>query len=269
MRFAQSVLSKVNEFGFDGFDLDWEWPGQRNGSDPVNDKENFVLLCAEIYRVLSAAGKEFAIAVAAAEFSASISYDVPRVAANVDFIYLMTYDLHGSWNDFTGIHAAMYSGPQDNNAFLRQLNVHASVTWWLNQGAPRNKLVLGMPAYGRSFTLANAANNGVGAAAVGSGTSGHLLGEEGFLGYNEICQFVRNRRWTRVWEPLQMVPYAYYGNQWVGYDDTESIRHKLQYVIVNNLAGAMWWSIETEDFHNRCGNGRFPLIRLASEMMSL
>jgi chitinase len=126
--FAANVLAKINEFGFDGFDLDWEWPGQREGSDPVNDRENFVLLCAEIYRVLSAARKEFGIAVAATESSAAISYDVPRVAANVDFINIMTYDMAGSWNSFTGIHAAMYAGPHDTTPWQQQMNVHASVT---------------------------------------------------------------------------------------------------------------------------------------------
>jgi chitinase len=124
-----------------------------------------------------------------------------------------------------------------------------------------------MPAYGRSFTLASAASNGVGAAAVGGGSPGPLLGQYGYLGCNEICQMVRSG-WTRVWEPSQLVPYAFNGNQWVGYDDTESIRYKLQYVINQNLGGSMWWSIETEDFHNRCGNGHSPLIQLANEMMS-
>ncbi|KAG5681663.1 hypothetical protein PVAND_011077 [Polypedilum vanderplanki] len=265
--FAQSVLAKINEFNFDGFDLDWEWPGQRNGSSP-NDRDNFVLLCAEIHRVLQPAGKEFGIAVAAVESSAAISYDVPRVQANVDFIFLMTYDMHGSWNSFTGIHAALYAGPADTNSFLQTLNVHASVTWWLNQGTPRNKLVVGMPSYGRSFTLRSAANNAIGAPATGAGNPGFLLNEPGFLGYNEICQMVRTWGYTRVWQSQQLVPYAFNGNQWVGYDDTESIRHKLQYIIDNNLAGSMWWSIETEDFHNRCGNGNSPLIRLAQEMMN-
>jgi chitinase len=88
-RFAQNVLGMINRHNFDGMDLDWEYPAQRGG-DPDNDKENFVLLCAELYRVLHAAGKEFGIAVAAAEFSASISYDVPRLSPVVDFINIMT-----------------------------------------------------------------------------------------------------------------------------------------------------------------------------------
>lgn len=261
-------MSFINQYGFDGFDLDWEWPAQRNGSDPVNDKENFVLLCQEIHRVMQQNNKEFGIAVAASEYSASISYDIPRVSANVDFINIMSYDLHGSWNNFTGIHAAMYAGPADNTPFLQQLNVFASVNYWLSQGAPSTKIILGLPAYGRSFTLSDANNRAVGAPSTGPGNGGEFLGEEGFLGYNEVCRLVRTHGWTRVWESTQNVPYAYLGNQWVGYDDLESIRYKLNFIISRNLGGSMWWSIETEDFLNLCGEGFSPLIRLAQNMMT-
>ena len=265
--FAQSILNFALRFGFDGFDLDWEYPGQREGSDPVNDKENFVLLCAEIHRVLRSNNIEFGIAVAATESSAAISYDVPRVAANVDFISIMTYDFHGSWNSFTGLNSAMYQGPHDTTPLLREMNVHASVQYWINQGAPRDKLNVGLGAYGRSFTLANVANNGVNAQAIGGGYGGPFLDDIGFLGYNEICTFLIRNHWTRVWESTQMCPYAFSGNQWVGYDDIQSTQSKLDYIIKNNLGGAMWWSIDTEDFSNKCGQGRFPLVTLAKRKM--
>lgn len=265
--FARSVLEFSQRFGFDGFDFDWEYPGQREGSDPVHDKENFVLICQELYRVLKQNNLEFGIAVAATESSARISYDIRRIAPNVDFINLMTYDFHGSWNPFTGINGAMYAGPNDRTEFQQELNVHASVNYWLSQGAPREKLIVGIGAYGRSFTLANVASNGVGAPANGGGAGGPFLGEWGFLGYSEVCTNIIRQNWRRVWEPTQMCPYAFNGNQWVGYDDIESTRHKLEYINTNNLGGAMWWSIDTEDHRNLCGQGRFPLVSLASRMM--
>lgn len=267
-RFAQSVLNFTNHFGFDGMDLDWEFPGQGKGSDPVNDRENFVLLCMELHRVLNAAGKEFSIAVAAAEWSARISYDIPRVAANVDSIKIMTYDFHGSWNNFTGIHGAMYPGASDVTAFQRQLNVNASVNFWISEGAPRSKILVGMPAYGRSWTLDNPGNNGVNALAQNPGNVGDWSEEAGFLGYNEICRNLAFRGWTRQWDSARMTPFAFFNNQWVGYDDLQSIEYKCNFVISNNLAGTMWWSIETEDFLNICGQGHSPLIRLSMNMMS-
>lgn len=265
--FAQSALQFARRFGFDGFDLDWEYPGQREGSDSVNDRGNFVLMCRELHRVFRGAGLEFGIAVAAHEDSARISYDIPNLAPHVDFINIMAYDFHGSWNSFTGLHSAMYAGPNDVTDFQRQLNVHASITYWLSQGAPRSKIIVGIGAYGRSFTLANPNNNGVSAPAIGGGSDGPFLGESGFLGYNEICTNIIRHGWRRVFEPTQRVPYALSGNQWVGYDDQESTQYKLDYIIRNDLGGSMWWSIDTEDHLNLCGQGRFPLISMASRMM--
>lgn len=216
----------------------------------------------------AAAGKTFGIAVAATASSAGLSYDVPRIHPYVDFILVMTYDFHGSWNSFTGINAAMYQGPHDNTALLQEMNVQASVNWWIGQGTPRNKLVVGLASYGRSFTLSNSGINGVNAPASGAGNPGEHSQEAGFLTYFEICRRVQQQGWQRVWEGSQQVPYAFSGNQWVGYDDFQSIDYKLGYIIRENLGGAMWWSLESDDFRNLCGAGSFPLIRLAQQRMT-
>lgn len=145
-----------------------------------------------------------------------------------------------------GIHSSLFPRPQDTTDELKQLNVEAVVRYWLASGCPREKLILGIPTYGRTFTLASAANNGVGAFAIGPGNIGSFISEAGFLPFNEICYNVNG--WTRFWEPQQKVPYAVKNNQWVGYDDLESVAIKLNYILANDLGGAMFWSLETDDF---------------------
>lgn len=146
----------------------------------------------------------------------------------------------------SGIHSALYPSLKDTTDELKQLNIEAIVRYWLANGCPREKLILGIPTYGRTFTLGNAVNNGVGAFAIGPGSIGSFISEPGFLPFNEICYNAGG--WTRFWESQQKVPYAVKNNQWVGYDDLESVAIKLNYILANDLGGAMFWSLETDDF---------------------
>lgn len=66
-----------------------------------------------------------------------------------------------------------------------------------------------------------------------------------------------------MWEARQQVPFAVSGNQWIGYDDVESIALKAWYARNQQLGGVMVWSIETDDFRNICGGGRNPLMTTA------
>jgi chitinase len=168
--------------------------------------------------------------------------------------------MHGAWNGFTGIHASLYKASDDKNP---EWNVDACVNYWLEQGAPKSKLVVGIPTYGRSFRLANQANNGVHALSTGPGDAGPYTRESGFLGYNEIC--VNN--WIAFWDSIRKVPYAFEGPLWVGYDNVKSITVKCNYVIEHDLAGSMIWSLETDDFRGTCGFGEYPLLSKISEIM--
>lgn len=180
----------------------------------------------------------------------------------MDFVNLMTYDLHGGWDGKTGLNAPLYARSDDN----QQLSVDAAVKYWLNNGCPSDKLIVGSPLYGRSFTLVDVNNNGVNAPAT-TGEAGVFVPEMGFLGYNEICYNIQTKGWTRKWEDTQKGPYAYKDNQWVGYEDEQSLKVKLDYIQSKNLGGVMFWSIETDDFANLCGKGKNPLLTLAKNSM--
>lgn len=66
--------------------------------------------------------------------------------------------------------------------------------------------------------MSNPSYNTVGSPTNGPGQPGPYTQESGMLGYNEICEYVK-QGWTVQREPEQRVPYAFKGNQWVGYDD--------------------------------------------------
>lgn len=64
-----------------------------------------------------------------------------------------------------------------------------------------------------------------------------------------------------------MGPYAFKGNQWVGYDDEKISRKKAEYVAKNNLGGIMFWAIDNDDFRGNCHGKPYPLIEAAKEAL--
>nr|XP_012227656.1 PREDICTED: chitinase-3-like protein 1 isoform X1 [Linepithema humile] len=256
-RFVQNAVDFVLKYNFDGFDLDWEYPNQRGGKP--EDIQNFVLLTKEMKEAFQKHGLILSAAVAAAETSASLSYDIAQISKYLDFINIMAYDLHGAWEKQTGHNAPLYPRKGESGNDLK-LNVDASVRYWLDSGCPPEKLILGVPFYGRAFTLADKSQTGLGAPAKGPGAAGPYTREGGMLGYNEICDFFKQGGWTVVRHEEHRTPYAYKGDQWFGYDDVISLTEKTKYINSLNLGGAMLWSIETDDFRGNCGE-KYPLLK--------
>jgi chitinase len=98
--FIKSVVPYAKKYGFDGIDFDWEYPGQREGSDPAHDKEDFTILVQEMAAALHDAGLEFTAAFSPDPVKASGAYDVPAVIKEFDWINIMTYDYHGAWEKY-------------------------------------------------------------------------------------------------------------------------------------------------------------------------
>ena len=100
-----------------------------------------------------------------------------------------------------------------------------TINYWIESGAPASKLVMGMPLYGQAFSLDSPSNHGLNAPARAKGQAGEFTRAAGFLAYYEICRGIKRGGWTVVKDPEgRMGPYAYKGNQWVGYDDVDTIR---------------------------------------------
>lgn len=186
------------------------------------------------------------VAIGAGSWRTGLSYDIPAIFANTDFVNLMTYDMHGGWESTTGIHAALYRSALDPT----DANVDAAVNLILRLGVDRNKLIVGIPSYGNAFALQNANNNGVGAPATGAGS----------MTYYAICQRTRSGSLNYRWDDSQKVPYAFSVSEWVGYDDVRSVTEKANYIKNNDLGGAMWWAVDDDDYNNVCAGGRYPLI---------
>ncbi|WAQ95175.1 CHIT1-like protein, partial [Mya arenaria] len=152
--------------------------------------------------------------------------------------------------DTANVHSALYSQYEYNvDRFLRH---------WVANGAPRSKLLMGLPLYGREFTLADINDNKIGA----NVTDGD------FMPYYEICALINAHNITPVILSEERVPYFIDGNLWVGYDDRGSIREKAQYIRAEGLAGAMIWAIDLDDFSGTCGMGKYPLMNALTRIIA-
>ena len=143
------------------------------------------------------------------------------------------------------------------------LNVEYTWNYLLKRGAKPEKTVLGVPLYGRAFTLENPHDNEMGSRALETSFQGPYTREDGFMGYNEICEELKepNNGWNVTMEKHHQAPYMSKGVKWVSYDDEASVRKKSQFAYDQGLAGVMTWSIDTDDFTGACTGQKFPLLR--------
>ncbi|GAB6020734.1 hypothetical protein CHUAL_003398 [Chamberlinius hualienensis] len=262
--FVLDAIPYLRNRNFDGLDLDWEYP---KGAD---DKKNFVLLIKELYQAFEAEADEtkkqrllLTAAVPASSESVNAGYDVPEISKYLDFINLMSYDFHGKWESMTGHNSPLYAPSNDTN-WRKQLCMDHAANMWVRLGAPKEKMIIGMGTYGRSFTLANPEENGVNVPTTGGGTEGVYTKESGFLAYYEICELLKEGA-SYVWDDEMKAPYAFYDDQWVGFDDEKSIKTKLKWLKENGYGGSMVWTLDMDDFNGICGNGPYPLIGLMKQ----
>lgn len=223
-RFAASAVRFCRENGFDGLDVDWEYPG-------AADRENFTLLLTELRRQLRAEGKLLSAALAAVP----THVDLPGVAGQLDFINLMTYDYHGGWEpNRTGHNAPLFASDG--------LSVDATVTGYLSAGVPPGKILLGVPVYGRSWAGAT----GVGSAASGVGPG---TWEPGMLDYRDILQRLAAQPSTyrRFTDDQARVPYLLTpSGVFITFEDKTSLAGKLDYARSKGLGGVMFWELSAD-----------------------
>jgi chitinase len=251
-KFAASCLAFCNQYGFDGVDLDWEYPvsgGLSSNTYRPEDKRNYTLLVEEIRRQFNAAdaldGKHRLISIAApAGYDKIINLEPAALAKSLDFMNLMTYDYHGSWENTTNHQAALYGNPADPSAEGSRYTIAATVDAYLAAGVAPEKMVLGAPIYGRSWRGVGPANDGLFQAASGAGAG---TWETGSIDYSDLLNKVKTQPsvYQLYWDAAAGVPYVYAptvdGGWFSTFENTQSLNLKIDYLMSKGLGGIMFW----------------------------
>ncbi|KAF2641618.1 glycoside hydrolase family 18, chitinase [Massarina eburnea CBS 473.64] len=236
-RFADSCVKLIKDVGFDGIDIDWEYPqNQEQG-------QQLLLLLQEIRSAMDAyadhlaAGSgqrpHFALSIAAPAGESNYrNMPLGPIAQVLDFVNLMAYDYAGSWDQNAGHQANLFHSA--SNPTCAPFNTKSVVDVYLTQGVPANKLVIGMPLYGRAFTN----TDGIGKPFQGVGQGSW---EQGVWDFKDLPQSGAQEFFDQ--EAGATYSYDNSSRTLVTYDNLDMAMRKAEYIKNNGLGGAMWWEL--------------------------
>ncbi|MEQ8813031.1 MAG: glycosyl hydrolase family 18 protein, partial [Imperialibacter sp.] len=152
-----------------------------------------------------------------------------------DFVNIMAYDFYVA-GDTVGHHSNLY--PSEN--YEKENSADKAVKTYIEQGVPAEKLVLGVPFYGRSWTMKSSDNLGI------LRPRDEVMRGNGFTFIKD--SLMARPGFVRYWDDAAKSPYLFNAenNQLVVYDDESSVKLKCEYVNDNGLAGIMFWQYASD-----------------------
>lgn len=242
VNFINNVIGLFTQYGFDGIDLDWEFPAN------LNEGKNLTKLVKELHARFNLENPDWLITMAINPGHwYGQHFEYLDLADYVDWFAMMGYDFHGSWTAHAGHNSPLYQPANCSDG-----SIDTGIKYLTNtRHIPEYKLLLGVPFYGKEFTSA-----------------GLYLPQSGVtdLSFNEIEPRINNVNWQYNWDDFSKVPYLLNAanTKVVTYEDTLSMRIKCEYAIEKQLKGMMIWALG----HDVIGNTQ-PLLETIGREMGL
>ncbi len=238
--------------GFDGVDLDWEFPvsgGPAELTHRPEDRRNATLLARELRdrlgpaRLLTAALPAGRLQ-SAGRYDPADSYELTAFVDVLDFVNLMTYDFGTGFSPIATFNAPLVEVADDPlEPDLRQSNnVTGAVDYYERHGVPRDKLVLGVPFYGRGFSVVSA-----------GGQAGLFQPQVDTVSVGDWRDIARDLLpdpdWQRHRHPVARSPWLYHPGTrtFVSYEDAESIEERAAFAVRHGLRGTFTWHLAGDD----------------------
>ncbi len=214
--FANNIVNAINSLNLDGVDIDWEFPASA-------EAPNYTLLMKEIYNRVKANNSHHLV-ITATGIDTYTRYDLTNSIQYLDYVNIMTYDMHSTAT------ATHHSALNYKSGYCYKAISNAYTYYVTNLGLDPNKLILGIPFYGRVFTN----TNGLGTAAT----------YDSSISYASIVStYLSNPNYSEYWDSNCQAPYLYSAvdRKFISYDNPTSIALKVKYAADKGFAGVMYW----------------------------
>jgi chitinase len=233
-RFINNLIIFIKENGYDGADIDWEYPS-------AEEKADFLNLISELREAFNISGIEILSAAIPAIDWHNV-FDAEVLCNNLDWVGVMTYDFYGPWERTTGHNTALYSTTRQG------LSVDYSIKHYLEKGFQPWKLCMGMEFVGYKFNSKGLYESHTGAKSIA---------------YNKVMELPVDM-WEYFWDDQAKVPYFFNPDslKFVTIDNASSIDIKTDYIINNGLAGVIIWKLGL-DYRN----GSNELLNIAGDKL--
>lgn len=224
--FAASCAEFLESNGFDGIDIDWEYPST------AADKANFTALLACLRQRLDALGAKngghYGLSIAGGVGAWYLqNIETAKIAPLLDYAVVMAYDVHGPWDGLTGQNAPLYA-PQGS------ISADSGIKSWVAAGFPAGKLVLGVPLYGYVYKGVSSAQSGLGQPFASGSAAGYDTIASKYLTDVTLAHFT---------PAGSDAPCLFGGSTFVSYDDAASLAQKAAYARQKGLRGVSAWEL--------------------------
>ena len=208
---------------FDGFDIDWESPQEK-------DAANFRALLEEFRRQMSAVRPGLRLSIAVGNSPGMLpGTDFAAIAPLVDEVGIMNYDYTGPWSPITGFLAPLFSNPNNPR---HSNSIERSLASYVAAGVPAEKLLMGLPFYGYGWSAVSNTDNGLFQAGKG------MRGDRPYRYLRTLSAPFAFYR-----DPRSQAPWLFDGETFWTYEDPTSVRYKVSYAVKQHLGGVMIWEL--------------------------
>jgi chitinase len=249
-RFVTAVMKIIEDYDYDGIDLDWEFP------DNPTEAKNFNRLARRFRNDLNALGEKkrrpFLLTMAVnASPSLSKWLDTEVLLETMDFINVMTYDFFGSWSNQAGHHSALFESSKAKGISSQK----AMAYWHQGKGIPKEKLLLGLPLYSRGFAAAKPYDK----------VNRDATRPFQALAYAKLHQLIKGD-WQYSWDDETQNPWLISpaGDYVHSYDNEKSLAIKTHWAIEQGYRGVFFWEIKQD----RLEDGSNPLLEASHEALT-